>query len=217
MTSGRLNRTRVESMSFSSPPGGASDGDIYVVADSATGDWAGQEGNIATLVPGTSGWFFREPIEGEIIVVDDAGDREYVYQNATDWTGDAPGWVVIYPEWSASGVTVAEATPWKYAGLTESARVFRCRVPFSALPDGTVGPPQEVSVAHGQSIGEILSVSCMYTDNAGTQKWYGTSLPLGSGVYIVPYVTETNAVFLADGLDFSSYTGFIEFYFTQAP
>ncbi|WP_321341773.1 DUF2793 domain-containing protein [Breoghania sp.] len=53
------------------PAGGESDGDAYLVASPATGDWAGEEGRIASMIDG--GWRFYDPFDGLIAhVVDEA-------------------------------------------------------------------------------------------------------------------------------------------------
>ena len=44
------------------PQGGESDGDAYLVAGPASGDWTGQEGRIASMIDG--GWRFYDAFEG---------------------------------------------------------------------------------------------------------------------------------------------------------
>jgi hypothetical protein len=56
---------------LTAPPGGESDGDRYLVGGSATGDWAGQDGNIAAYQDGA--YNFYSPQEGWLCyVVDEA-------------------------------------------------------------------------------------------------------------------------------------------------
>lgn len=52
-------------------PPAASDGDIYLVASSATGAWAGQEGRIACFADGF--WSFYEPMTGLLAFIADEG------------------------------------------------------------------------------------------------------------------------------------------------
>ncbi len=53
---------------LASPPTDPSDGDAYLVAPSATGDWAGHEGRIAVW---NGGWHYHEPREGWLAWVAD--------------------------------------------------------------------------------------------------------------------------------------------------
>lgn len=55
--------TVIESMTESAPPiGGATIGDMFIVADNASGDWLGREGQIAALT--ATGWRFVVPVDG---------------------------------------------------------------------------------------------------------------------------------------------------------
>jgi len=54
---------------LAAPPGSPSDGDTYLVAASATGDWAGEDGKIAYLVDGA--WRFYPPFSGARAYIDD--------------------------------------------------------------------------------------------------------------------------------------------------
>ena len=53
-----LLNTGVIDHSLATPPGSPSTGDVYIVAASATGDWAGQDGNIAYF---DGIWYFITP------------------------------------------------------------------------------------------------------------------------------------------------------------
>lgn len=66
-----------------SPPGGESEGDRYIVGGTGTGAWAGQDQNIAVYIGG--GWEFFPPETGWR-----AYDQEndlHLYFDGTDWTG----------------------------------------------------------------------------------------------------------------------------------
>lgn len=52
----------VESMSFSAPPATAKEGQAYLIAENATGVWAGHEKQLAVLVEGV--WIFYAPKDG---------------------------------------------------------------------------------------------------------------------------------------------------------
>jgi len=48
---------------LTAPPGSESDGDCYLVASGGTGDWSGEDGNIA-IFSSTLGYLFQTPFEG---------------------------------------------------------------------------------------------------------------------------------------------------------
>lgn len=54
---------------LTSPPGGEADGDVYIVGASATGDWAGEDANVA--VYDGSAWVFYTPRRGWLAYVED--------------------------------------------------------------------------------------------------------------------------------------------------
>ncbi|HRP76268.1 MAG TPA: DUF2793 domain-containing protein [Azoarcus taiwanensis] len=59
----------VLSRSITAPPGGESSGDVYIPADSATGAWAGHDGELA--VWDGAAWVFIAPRLGRVVVIDD--------------------------------------------------------------------------------------------------------------------------------------------------
>ena len=64
---------------LTAPPGSCSDGASYIIAATATGAWAGKEGQIATAV-GTnaaSGWYYHAPIEGYFAWIQDENVLHY--------------------------------------------------------------------------------------------------------------------------------------------
>lgn len=65
---------------LTSPPGSPSEGDIYIVGGSATGDWSGEDNNIAVYQDGA--WVFITPLSGWIAWVDDENVL-YVYNSGT--------------------------------------------------------------------------------------------------------------------------------------
>jgi len=84
-----INRTTT------TPPGSPSDGDRYVVKATATGDWAGQENNIAAYIDGA--WSFFVPQDGWLLF--DVNDGAYFkYTTAGNWSSvlatgsDTIGW-----------------------------------------------------------------------------------------------------------------------------
>lgn len=80
-----LLHAQVESMSLASPPGGAVVGQCWVVATSATGAWAGHDGQLACLTSG--GWRFVLPRKGLAVLC--AADGSGYTHDGTAWQGDA--------------------------------------------------------------------------------------------------------------------------------
>lgn len=71
----------VEDQDLAAPPGSPSEGDAYIVAASATGDWAGKEKNIAYY--NSAEWKFISPNEGLMVWVND--EDKLCYFDGTDW------------------------------------------------------------------------------------------------------------------------------------
>ncbi|MGV6871741.1 DUF2793 domain-containing protein [Pseudochelatococcus sp. B33] len=67
---------------LAAPPSGPLDGDRYIVASGATGDWAGEDGHVAAWQDGV--WRFFEP---------QIGWRAYVRDEAALYVKAAGGWV----------------------------------------------------------------------------------------------------------------------------
>lgn len=65
---------------LSAPPSEPSNGNCYLVADGATGDWDGQDGKIAAWI---DGWYFLSPVRGLRAWVDDES-LDLVY-NGSEW------------------------------------------------------------------------------------------------------------------------------------
>jgi hypothetical protein len=66
---------------LTAPPGGETDGDAYMPTATATGAWAGQEGNIAHYWGG--GWFFTVPVDGFRCFVED--EHAVIAHDGTSW------------------------------------------------------------------------------------------------------------------------------------
>ncbi|WP_306148897.1 MULTISPECIES: DUF2793 domain-containing protein [unclassified Roseibium] len=75
-----LSHLAVLDRGLTAPPA-ASDGDSYIVASGGTGDWTGQDGNIAHYADGA--WMFLVPFIGLIAFISDEGTLA-VY-TATGW------------------------------------------------------------------------------------------------------------------------------------
>ena len=66
---------------LTAPPGSPSEGDIYIVGASATGDWAGQDDDLAIYQDGA--WVFVTPLNGFIAFV---ADESTLYVFNSSWT-----------------------------------------------------------------------------------------------------------------------------------
>lgn len=72
---------------LTAPPGSPADGDCYLVADSATGGWAGKDGLIAFRM--STGWLYITPREGfAAYVIDEAVNVQF---DGADWIEFAGG------------------------------------------------------------------------------------------------------------------------------
>jgi len=71
----------VLSRDVSAPPGTAAEGDRYVVASGATGEWAGHDGEIAIRVDG--GWSFVAPRSGWIAWLSD--EERLIVRDGSEW------------------------------------------------------------------------------------------------------------------------------------
>lgn len=77
----------IKSMSWSSPPPDAVDGDRFVVATNPTGTWAGQQGNLAVMIE--AAWKFYEPKKGWRARLESTGT--WTWFNGVDWVDEGTG------------------------------------------------------------------------------------------------------------------------------
>lgn len=80
-----LLHAQVQSITLTTPPGGAALAQCWVVAAGATGAWAGHDGQLACLTAG--GWRFVAPRAG-LNVLCAADGRRYTHDGTT-WLADA--------------------------------------------------------------------------------------------------------------------------------
>ena len=73
-------QTSVIDKDLATPPGSPAEGDMYIIAAVATGDWAGREKQIAHLLDGS--WTFKEATEGMLAFVEDELAL-YIFYSAT--------------------------------------------------------------------------------------------------------------------------------------
>lgn len=81
----------VQDITLTAPPGGESDGEVWFVAATATGAWAGHDGDLA-LYTGSS-WEFQTPLEGWLL---------YNLDDSTAYQVESGGTLVEF----SSGVTL---------------------------------------------------------------------------------------------------------------
>lgn len=78
-----LLNTGAMEKNLTTPPGSPSAGDVYIVAASATGDWAGEDGKIAYF---DGIWRFITPREGMMLWLN-SEDKHYIYFNSV-WNSE---------------------------------------------------------------------------------------------------------------------------------
>jgi hypothetical protein len=77
----QLVQPAVLSRTLATPPGSPAEGDAYIVAPSATGDWSGKDGKFACWLNGA--WAYRTPSAGWLAYVTD--DAELAVYQAGAW------------------------------------------------------------------------------------------------------------------------------------
>lgn len=81
-----LVQLRILDRDLTEPPADPEEGDCYIPAATATGDWEGHEDDVAMYIGGA--WVFRTPLVGwKAYVVDEDSDVRYY--------GGSIGWDVI--------------------------------------------------------------------------------------------------------------------------
>lgn len=107
-----LLQTAVIDMTHTAPPGGSSDGDLYIVASPATGAWAGHENDLARYRSEGAFWqFYQAGAQVKLVLnVDDMGLYKYDPGSPGSWTlaaglGDAPADGELYARINNSWAT----------------------------------------------------------------------------------------------------------------
>jgi hypothetical protein len=85
-----LAHTCVKSMALSAPPGVNTDGDMYIVGATPTGDWSGFTDYLAQYVEESDSWDFFEPGTLAKIVLNLANGVIYYYDIDTPTSGWQP-------------------------------------------------------------------------------------------------------------------------------
>lgn len=151
---------RVESRTFSVPPGAAADGEAYIVGANATADWTGQENRIALFLNG--GWIFVTPWSGCTLWIEAEGTQATYHQGA--WkagcmTGSAGGAVTLTRvaeldhALDAGGVsTTAAIIPDKAIVLGVTARVTTAITGATSWSVGVPGAPDRYGSGFGTGL-----------------------------------------------------------------
>lgn len=126
---------------LTAPPGTPSNGDVYIPAATATGAWAGEEGNLAIYY---DGWTFLSPYGGMKAFVHD--EKIWIGYSSQE------------SEWHPLQRTFSTTAYWtgEYYGAN---KVYEKTIDFGSLPDTTTK-----SVAHGLTTPTIIEVNFMADD-----------------------------------------------------
>ncbi len=159
------------------PPGAPTTGDRYIVAATATGDWTGQEDNIAEW--NGSSWDFTTPSLGMIVAIDDESGQVVRWNGAT-WEDFELSLTLDHGALTG----LADPSDHTWAALVDGTRditgdqVFAqsIAVDGAAVADGVVAGDAIVAGAGTGSTGITLHTSTagigglFWTDDAGTTK-----------------------------------------------
>lgn len=102
-----LLQTAVINMDQTAPPGTPADGDLHIVSAGATGDWAGQDNNMARWVDDPGYWQFYAAGTQVKIILNNADGVLYIW-NGAQWA-------------AASGVPAAQGTSGQWVYQTNTA------------------------------------------------------------------------------------------------
>ena len=154
---------RVETMALASPPAAPAEGDAHLVPSGASGDWAGQDGNVAIFLNG--GWDFITPW---------AGWRLWVASSPGIAVYDGADWRIVSQPTSPGGALTAqrqvEIDHTVAAGSTSATTLF---IPDKAIVLGVTG---RVTVAITGATSWSLGVT-------GSPDRYGSGIGVGFNAF----------------------------------
>lgn len=128
-----LLNTGVIDKDFATPPSSPSNGDVYIVAASATGDWASKDGQVAWY---QDSWNFIAPSEGLTLWVNDE-NKPYVYDGAA-WIVAAATQLDDLSDVTIASVAANEVLQYNGSQFVNSANVDNLgRVGVNAAADST--------------------------------------------------------------------------------
>ena len=113
-----LLNTGVIDKDLATPPSSPSDGDVYIVAASGTGDWSGKDGQVAWY---QDSWRFVVPNEGLALWVNDE-DKPYVYDGSA-WVVAAATSLDELSDVAISGATSNEVLQYNGTNFVNTANV----------------------------------------------------------------------------------------------
>ena len=181
---------RVESLGATTPPVTSADGDLHLVGTGATGDWAGQDGQLALFANG--GWLFVQPWTGARMW-DVEGSTELVF-NGVDWVASADR---SSPAGAATLTEIIEIDHAVASGPTSTAA--------GAIPDKAIvlGVTGRVTEAIGGATRWKLGTA------DGIDR-YGSGIGVGQNAYAhgvtgtpQAYYGDTDLLLTAEGADFT--------------
>ena len=155
-----LASARVESLVLTTPPLGAVDGEAYVVGESATGDWSGEDGKLALFLNG--GWDFLTPWSGMTVWVED--QRATAIFVGDTWlpgrVGGAAGGAATLTQVAEIDHTLSSATvstttnviPDKAIVLGVTGRVLEAITGATSWSLGISGSPDRYGSGYGVSL-----------------------------------------------------------------
>ncbi|MEQ8767221.1 MAG: DUF2793 domain-containing protein [Planctomycetota bacterium] len=108
------------------PPGSPTDGDVWIIGEAPTGDWAGQDENALAYRLGGA-WVFLAPFLG--LVAHDA-DLSVVDFRVWNELPDNPDWTPVHPRHQPG-------TVWALTGLRDGEPMFSAAKFVAALPNAT--------------------------------------------------------------------------------
>ena len=171
---------------LTTPPGSESDGDVYIPAATATGDWAGHEDDLAIVVNGS--YEFVTPLDRWVAWLEDEGC--YVYYNGS-------AWVYIPPKSVESGITASTTQSQGQEPLTKEVNQI-----------STCGNANDVVTLIAAFVG---AVQVVINDGANTLQIFpasGDSIDGGSVDASTTLATGKRAIFYAyDATDWSKIVG----------
>ena len=140
---------RLVSLTTTTPPAGGVDGAAYNVAAGATGDWSGQDGQVA--VASNGGWLFVTPKTGWRAWVEDTNTQYFYYGGS---------WVDDVVATSPAGATMRNRIlEFDHDILAGNVQYSITDIPANSLLYGLTGRIVEVIVADASATGWKLGVT----------------------------------------------------------
>lgn len=183
---------------LSTPPGAPSEGDRYIVAPVATGDWVGQEGRIALFEDAE--WVFEENSDGTRAYVT-AASQDYELSGTT-WTAVTDPEVIPSVRYAATPASPQESDTWLSGGQTyiyESGQSFSQPAPARLFSEGVMlsGSAVDGDFAWWASRSEFYR----YDSSLGAWKRWGKAIPtLADARWAVEKVLPNTAALPATAL-----------------